>query len=35
MARACVGRVAGFGADSYELALEGLVRVLTRKRALA
>jgi 3-dehydroquinate dehydratase II len=35
MSRACVGRVAGFGADSYELALEGLVRVLTRKRALA
>jgi 3-dehydroquinate dehydratase-2 len=35
MARACVGRVAGFGADSYELALEGLVRVLTRKRSLA
>jgi 3-dehydroquinate dehydratase-2 len=31
MARACVGRVAGFGADSYELALEGLVRVLTRR----
>lgn len=26
VARACVGRVAGFGADSYELALEGLVR---------
>jgi 3-dehydroquinate dehydratase-2 len=30
MARACVGRVAGFGADSYELALDGLVRVLSR-----
>jgi 3-dehydroquinate dehydratase-2 len=30
VARACVGRVAGFGADSYELALEGLVRVLSR-----
>jgi 3-dehydroquinate dehydratase II len=30
VARACVGRVAGFGADSYELALEGLVRVLAR-----
>ncbi len=29
-ARACVGRVAGFGADSYELALEGLVRLLAR-----
>ncbi|HEY1692426.1 MAG TPA: type II 3-dehydroquinate dehydratase [Polyangiaceae bacterium] len=26
VARACIGRVAGFGADSYELALEGLVR---------
>jgi 3-dehydroquinate dehydratase II len=26
VARACVGRVAGFGADSYELALDGLVR---------
>jgi 3-dehydroquinate dehydratase-2 len=31
IARACVGRVAGFGADSYELALEGLVRVLARR----
>jgi 3-dehydroquinate dehydratase-2 len=30
IARACVGRVAGFGADSYELALEGLARVLAR-----
>jgi 3-dehydroquinate dehydratase-2 len=30
VARACVGRVAGFGADSYELALEGLVRFLSR-----
>jgi 3-dehydroquinate dehydratase-2 len=30
VARACVGRVAGFGADSYELALEGLVRILSR-----
>ncbi len=29
-ARACVGRVAGFGADSYALALEGLVRLLAR-----
>jgi 3-dehydroquinate dehydratase-2 len=28
IAPACVGRVAGFGADSYELALEGLVRRL-------
>lgn len=33
VARACVGRVAGFGADSYELALEGLLRLLTRRRA--
>jgi 3-dehydroquinate dehydratase-2 len=31
VARACVGRVAGFGGDSYELALEGLVRVLARR----
>ena len=30
IARACVGRVAGFGADSYELALEGLMRFLSR-----
>jgi 3-dehydroquinate dehydratase-2 len=28
--RACLGRVAGFGGDSYELALDGLVRVLRR-----
>jgi len=35
IARACVGRVAGFGADSYELALEGLVRILTRGRSHA
>jgi 3-dehydroquinate dehydratase II len=28
VARACVGRVAGFGAGSYELALDGLVRLL-------
>jgi 3-dehydroquinate dehydratase-2 len=28
VARACIGRVAGFGADSYELALDGLVRVV-------
>lgn len=28
VARACVGRVAGFGPGSYELALDGLVRVL-------
>jgi 3-dehydroquinate dehydratase-2 len=30
VAPACVGRVAGFGPDSYELALEGLVRFLSR-----
>jgi 3-dehydroquinate dehydratase-2 len=30
VAPACVGRVAGFGADSYELALEALVRLLSR-----
>jgi 3-dehydroquinate dehydratase-2 len=30
VARACLGRVAGFGADSYLLALDGLVRALTR-----
>jgi 3-dehydroquinate dehydratase-2 len=35
IARACVGRIAGFGADSYELALEGLVRVLARRRSHA
>ncbi|HEY4012535.1 MAG TPA: type II 3-dehydroquinate dehydratase [Polyangiaceae bacterium] len=29
-ARGCVGRVAGFGGESYLLALEGLVRILTR-----
>lgn len=28
IAAACVGRVAGFGPDSYELALEGLARRL-------
>jgi 3-dehydroquinate dehydratase-2 len=33
VARACVGRVAGFGADSYELALEALVRLLARRQA--
>ena len=33
VARACVGRVAGFGPDGYELALDGLVRVLRRSRA--
>jgi 3-dehydroquinate dehydratase-2 len=30
IARTCIGRVAGFGGDSYELALEGLVRWLER-----
>jgi 3-dehydroquinate dehydratase-2 len=30
VARACIGRVAGFGADSYEIALDGLVRALSR-----
>jgi 3-dehydroquinate dehydratase-2 len=30
VARACIGRVAGFGADSYELALHGLVRFVSR-----
>jgi 3-dehydroquinate dehydratase-2 len=29
-ARACVARVAGFGAASYELALEGLVSLVRR-----
>jgi 3-dehydroquinate dehydratase-2 len=35
VARACVGRVAGFGGDSYELALEGLARLLERRRTHA
>jgi 3-dehydroquinate dehydratase-2 len=30
IAPACFARVAGFGGDSYVLALEGLVRHLTR-----
>jgi 3-dehydroquinate dehydratase-2 len=30
VARACVGKVTGFGGDSYVLALEGLVRHLAR-----
>lgn len=30
IARACLGRVAGFGPDGYELALEGLARRITR-----
>lgn len=33
VAAACVGRVAGFGGDSYVLALEGLVRHLVRRGA--
>jgi 3-dehydroquinate dehydratase II len=33
VAKACLGRVAGFGADSYELALEGLVRALVAANA--
>ena len=35
IARACVGRVSGFGGDSYELALEGLARLLARPRSHA
>ena len=31
MAAACVGKVSGFGSDSYVLALEGLVRWLARR----
>jgi 3-dehydroquinate dehydratase-2 len=31
VAPACVGRIAGFGADSYELGLEALVRWLARR----
>ncbi|MGO9833654.1 MAG: type II 3-dehydroquinate dehydratase [Polyangiaceae bacterium] len=31
IARACLARVAGFGGDSYELALEGLARTLERR----
>jgi 3-dehydroquinate dehydratase II len=31
IARACVGKVSGFGGDSYLLALEGLVRRLGRR----
>jgi 3-dehydroquinate dehydratase-2 len=30
VARACVGKVSGFGGDSYILGLEGLVRYLER-----
>jgi 3-dehydroquinate dehydratase-2 len=32
LAAACVGVVAGFGADSYLLALDGLLRHLDRRR---
>jgi 3-dehydroquinate dehydratase-2 len=35
IAKACVGRVSGFGGDSYSLALEGLVRILARPRSHA
>ena len=30
IAPACIGRIAGFGPDGYELALEGLTRRITR-----
>jgi 3-dehydroquinate dehydratase-2 len=32
IAPACVGKIAGFGAQSYVLGLEGLVEVLRRKK---
>lgn len=32
IAPACVAKVSGFGTDSYVLALEGLVRLLERRR---
>ena len=32
IAPACVAKVSGFGVDSYVLALEGLARLLARKR---
>jgi 3-dehydroquinate dehydratase-2 len=32
IAAACVAKVSGFGTDSYLLALEGLVRLLERRR---
>jgi 3-dehydroquinate dehydratase-2 len=35
IARASVGRVAGFGAHSYELALEGVVNLLAQRPAIA
>lgn len=31
VAPACVGKVSGFGGDSYVLALEGLLRWLARR----
>lgn len=33
IAPACVGRISGFGADSYLLALDGLLRILGKTRA--
>jgi 3-dehydroquinate dehydratase-2 len=33
IAPACIAKVSGFGADSYLLGLEGLVRYLSRKQA--
>ena len=33
IAPACIAKVSGFGADSYVLALEGLVRWLEKKKA--
>jgi 3-dehydroquinate dehydratase-2 len=35
IAPACVGRVSGFGGDSYELALEGIVRLLEHRNTHA
>jgi 3-dehydroquinate dehydratase II len=35
VAPACIGKVSGFGGDSYVLALEGLVRWLARRRPSA
>ncbi len=34
LARACVGRVSGFGAESYELGLEGLVGAIRRSASV-
>jgi 3-dehydroquinate dehydratase-2 len=33
VARGCVARVAGFGSQSYDLALDGLAHVLSRRAA--